>query len=252
MTRILVPAATLILVIVGLVSLAGWNRSREPRVRITLTERELRLATLSRESHGEDAGAQLRIDFTPREDPLDARNWLSEDRLRGIGFVFDVLPGAPEAADAYRRALPKIAWVALEYEGESWRAIERRRTTTQAQPSTPPLPFRHGLQPEPSRLVPVDAASDLQTLLLRYPERHLILRASIELVFVPPARGGPFVYGRIRHLIPPTVHVPRTLRAPLVGLAPGFAAPRYQIDVAVGPLGLPYVTAVRPLSTSTR
>lgn len=183
---------------------------------------------------------------TPREMPLDARNWLTDDRLREIGFVFDVMPGAPEAEDAYRRALPRLAWVAFEYNGPAWREIERQRALAAEHAD-----HRHGGAPEPSRLVPVDAAADAETLTGRYPTDHLIMRASIELVYVPPSRNGPIVYGRIRHLIPPTVSVPRALRPPLTGLGPTFGAPRFQVEIAVGRWGIPYVAAVRKLAAST-
>ena len=43
MRRIAIPAATLLIVVAGIVGLAGWNRSAEPRQVIELTERELSL-----------------------------------------------------------------------------------------------------------------------------------------------------------------------------------------------------------------
>jgi hypothetical protein len=245
MTRIAVPAVTLLLVVVGLVSIAGWNRSNEPRQRMTLTERELRLWMAVPQDGPDDPGVQLSLDYAERNNRLDARNWLTEDRLRAIGFVFDVMPSAPEAERTYGRALPRLAWVAFEYDGEAWRAIERQRAMTQAA-SNSQHDYRHGTPLQPSRLVPVDAAPDAETLLARYPNNHLILRASIQLIYVPPGRDGPLVYGVLRHVIPSRVHVPRDLRQPLIGL-PSGDVPRYEADLAVGTLGLPYVTAVRRL-----
>ncbi len=246
MTRIAVPAVVTLLVVVGLVSIAGWNTSREPLLQITLTERELRLWRAVPQDGQDDPGMQLSVDYAERNNRLDSRNWLTEDRLRAIGFAFDVMPGAPEAEHTYARALPRIAWVAFEYDGEAWRDIERQRQMTQTA-TEPPQDFRHGTMPQPSRLVPVDAAPDPATLIARYPRNHLVLRASIQLVYVPPGRDGPLVYGVIRHVIPSRVSVPRDLRQPLIGLPSSGRTPRYEADLAIGALGLPYVTAVRRL-----
>jgi hypothetical protein len=89
-----------------------------------------------------------------------------------------------------------------------------------------------------SRLVPVDASSDQETLLARYPTDHLILRAVIALGYVPPSRGGPVIYGWIRELIPPAITVPRELRGRLT-------SGRYDVDLAVGRLGIPYLVDIR-------
>jgi hypothetical protein len=237
MKRIAVPAVATLLMIVTLLVTYGWNRSGEPTIRLTLTERELPLSWAGRE---DERGVRFRIAQQGRYDPLDARNWLTEDRLRALGFAFDVMPGAPEAATAYARALPKAAWVALEYDGPSWREIERRRVLTE--------PSRHPDGPyESSRLVAVDASADGDALIARYPSGHLIIRASIQLGYRDANNRGPIVYGYIRHLIPDDLSVPHHLKHLLVNLPDrdNALSPRYEVDVAVGRLGLPYVTGVR-------
>jgi hypothetical protein len=237
MKRIAMPAAVALLTVVAFITLSGWNRSAPPRLQITLSERELRLWNMARSASGDDSGVQLRIEIQRRDDPLDARNWLTEERLRMLGFAFDVAPGAPEAEQTYTRRLPRIAWVAFELNGPAWRDIERRLALR------PDAPDRHGTVTDASRLVPVDASLDFDTLLARYPYGHLVLRASIDLGFVPPANKGPLVYGRIRNVIPSAVTVPRGLRDRFL---PRDAPPphHYGVDLAVGRLGIPYVTAI--------
>jgi hypothetical protein len=232
--RILVPGVITPAVVVSLLALASWNRSDAPRLRITLSERELP-ASVPTPNSGDDRGAQLRVAFQNRTDALDARNWLTEERLRALGFALDVMPGAPEAMSTYSRALPRVAWVAFEFNGNAWRELERRRVLESTRSEAPE---RHFMTTAGSRLVPVDASSDLETLLARYPSGHLILRAVIALGYVPPSRSGPLVYGWIRELIPPGITVPRELRGRLTG---GL----YDVDLALGRLGIPYVTDIR-------
>jgi hypothetical protein len=235
MTRVVVPALTAILSVVALIGVYGWNRSREPRLRITLTERELPVMW---SNPNDERGTQVRVEFERRVDPLDARNWLTESRLRAMGFAFDVMPGAPEADDTYNRALPRIAWVAFDYDGAAWRDIARIRALM-PRISEPPR------SEASSRLVPVDADRDLDVLVARYPSGHLILRAAIDLRYIGPAEKGPLVYGYIRHLIPDRMTVPRALADRLRDLPTRDAAPRYEVDVVLGRLGIPYVTDVR-------
>jgi hypothetical protein len=240
MTRIMVPGATALLVVVAFIALTGWNRSDDPLVRLTLTERELHLSHMPAADSDDDPGIQLRLDYARRDDPLDARNWLTDERLRAIGLGLNVMPTAPEAADTYGRSLPRLAWVAFEYEGDAWREVERRRALAPAPPHRPGEP-----RLEPSRLVPVDVAPDAATLRSKYPSGHLLLRASIKLGYVPPAERGPLVYGWIRQVIPATVHVPREFREVLAALPPPGDAPRYDVDLVVGRLGIPYIASVR-------
>jgi Domain of unknown function (DUF4824) len=251
MKRLLLPAIATLLAVVSLVALSGWNRSDAPRLRLTLTERELSLPYISA-TEDEDLGLQLRLLYAWRFEPLDARNWLTEERLRALGFALDVPPGAPEAREAYERALPRLAWVAFEYGGEAWRAIERQRALErERQIQMMPEASRHLARTEETRLVPVDADLDLDRLLMRYPHDHLIVRASIELGLS--SGPNPIIYGRIRHLVPSQIAVPRRLRGRLGGLsespapADAIIPPRYEVDVALGRLGVPYISDVRQI-----
>jgi hypothetical protein len=242
MTRIAIPALVVMMAVAAYVGAAGWNASGEPRLEITLTERELRLPRQAG-APGDDPGVRLRIAYEARYDPLDAFNWLPESRLREIGFSFHVPVGAPQAAEAYDHVPARMAWVAFEYDGPQWREIDRRRAlrSDNREPRPP--------SEAPSRLVPVDAGADFDQLRRRYASGHLILRGVIGLTYVSPENGGPLVHGTLREVVPHTVAVPHEFQTLLRDVRPrpvkGVTEPRYEVDVAVGRLGLPYVRAVR-------
>lgn len=249
MTRIAVPAAVVLMVVASIVGLSSWNRSAEPRQVIELTERELSLPFGYEDGLRDGAPLKLHLLAEYRTDALDARNWLSEERLRGLGFTIAVPAAAPEAAHTYRRVPPRLAWVALEYDGPAFQAIEQRRALErERQP-----PYRG--QPEPSRLVPVDAAPDFESLRARYPTGHLIVRAIIGLRYWGPSERGPLLFGTLDGIVPSTVAVPRDLREVLTGLPPRSSTgtdgphtlvpPRYVAEVASGPLGILYLRAIR-------
>jgi hypothetical protein len=240
--RVMVPAVLVLVTVAAFIGAAGWNQSGAPDLVVVLTERELPLAYVNA-APGDEPGARLRIAYQSRHDPLDARNWLPESRLRQIGFPFNVPVASPPAADAYDRVPPRVAWVVFEYDGPQWRDIERRRAITD--PGVMPVTAM------PSRLVPVDAGPDFDLLRTRYPDGHLIVRGVIGLAYVSAERGGPMLHGVLRDVVPPAVAVPFAFRETVAGLAEtasGAVEPRYEVELAVGSLGLPYVRALRPLA----
>jgi hypothetical protein len=244
MTRVAIPSLIVMLVVAGFIGVAAWNASTDPLLVITLTERELPLPARW-ESSEDESPLQLRIAYEGRYDPLDSRNWLPETRLREIGFSFHVPVGSPAAPQTYDHVPARHAWVVFEYDGPQWRETERRRALSDSEPRT----ARTLLQ---SRLVAVDAGPDFDRLRARYPSGHLILRGAIGLSYVSPGNGGPLVHGFIRELAPPHVAVPHAFRSLLDGMRPADpgqpAAPRYEIDIAIGRLGLPFVRSVRTKS----
>ena len=247
MTRVALPALLVLVTVAAFVGAAGWNRSGAPALAIVLTERELPLARANA-APGDDPGARLRLAFESRHDPLDARNWLPESRLREIGFPFNVPVASPQAPDAYRRVPPRVAWVVFEYDGPQSRDIARRREL--AETPTLPLPIM------PSRLVPVDAGLDFDRLLARYSSGHLIVRGVIGLSYVSAANGGPMLHGVLREVVPSVIAVPYASRGVVEGLSPtaesGAVEPRYEAELAIGSLGWPYVRSLRPLTRKTR
>jgi len=239
MTRVAFPALIVVVTVAAFVGAAGWNRSGDPAPAMVLTERELPIAYS--EAASGDPSTRLRIAYEYRHDPLDARNWLPESRLREIGFTFNVPVGSPQAVDTYRRVPPRLAWVVFEYDGPQWRDIERRRamTETAREPETTILP---------SRLVPVDAGLDLELLRARYPAGHLILRGVIGLSYVPASSGGPLLHGVLREVVPSALAVPYELRPLLDQLSSAEPSagpePRYEAELAVGRIGLPYISSL--------
>ena len=229
LTRILAPALLTLLLVVAFVALAGWNRTAEPAVRLTLTERELPRS--GARSSGDDPGLQLRFAFESRSEPLDSRNWLTDDRLMDLGFPLDVLPTAPNAARLFNHALPRLGWVVFEYNGELARDLERRRAMDPTRPR-----LDHETR---SRLVAVDAGGSFDALLKRYPADHLILRAAFRLGYVGPENKGPIVYAYISQLIPASVTVPRDLRPQIEH------GERYEVDLGVGRWGIPFIIGAR-------
>jgi hypothetical protein len=245
MTRIALPGITALLVVVALVGAASCNQAREPLSALTLTERELELND-SAGALREDAPRELKLNlrYQHRDSPLEERNWLTEDRLRGLGFSLDVPVGAPEAQERYGRQPPRVAWIAFEYDGPAWMEISRRLQRQQS-----PDSIRR--EADGSRLVAVDADLDVERLRQRHATGHLFVRAIIELVFGY-HQQAPLVYGRISSLTPSAVGVPHHFRPTLAGItrylgnpADRAPQPQYEVDLAIGSLGLPYVTDVR-------
>jgi hypothetical protein len=248
MTRIAIPALTVLLAVAAFVGLAGWNRSLESQPPLTLTERELVLPF--RPVNVDDgAGVQLQLQFEPRHEPLDARNWLPESRLRALGFTLNVPAGDPAAAEVYTKVPSRVVWVVLEYNGAAFQEVERRRALRRQSETW------FDRRP-PSRLVPVDAGLDVDALRARYRDGHLIVRGIVSLSYSSDA----LIYATLRGLVPARVTVPRALVPVLHGLVPRLAsddpadqrssaelAPRYEVDVAVGRLGIPFIRSIRRL-----
>jgi hypothetical protein len=251
MNRIAIPAATVLLVVVAIVGASLWNRTSAPRQVIELTERELSLPFGYEDGLRTGAPLRLHLQFEYRGDPLESRNWLSEDRLRAIGFTIAVPATSPDAEHTYRRVPPRVGWVAFEYDGPAFQAIEQRRALERKEAM-----WRGPL--EPTRLVPVDAGPDFATLRARYPSTHVVLRAVIGLHYLAPGDRGPLIYGTVQQIVPSTVSIPHQLREALSGLParPAVAEngsnshvpPRYAAEVASGPLGVLYLRAVRQIS----
>lgn len=247
--RLLVPLVSLFMMVIGLLVFAGWNRRQEVQ-RLTLTERELSLPW-QWQNGGLDDESELRllIGWERRDGPLDERSWLTEDKLGEMGFDFSTPIGDPRAERDYQRQLPRIAWVVLEYDGPAWREIEqRRRLKTEAPEPRFPL--------EPSHLVAIDAGADRAALSRRHTdERTLTVPAIFQLGWLTPDHGGPLVYGYVQRLVVNELTVPKRARGALADLRtprptrtgsdtnPG--PPRFEVDVAVGRLGFPWIAAVR-------
>lgn len=195
--------AGLIVVAANVFVWAGVARNRSATVqRIELTERELTLERLGEENSGID----LRLSFIAGPAGLNIQKQLGDSASHPVFVALEYAgPASERARKAYINANP-----------EYWRRVEATE----------------------SRLVPVDAARDPETLRSRYGPKYLIVRA----------RGW--------SLVPATVHVPLPLARKLSALARQPTAayfsqtpvdqlkPRYRVTVAFGTRYEPWVTAV--------
>ncbi len=249
MIRLAAAAVVLLASVLGLVGVAAWNRAGTEQL-ITLTERELALPWTWESGRDEGGGLRLRFEWQRRNDPDDARSWLTGDALGSLGLNTGVLPGTPGAADFYRRTLPRVAWVVFELDGPAWRVIEQRALVA-ARPESPSF-----VPVVASRLVPIDAGLDVEALRRRHPGPSIVvMRAVVDLVFTDRAGQGPIVWGLVARLVTDEVSVPPGLRDRLRGMSPGqpvegdpsSAGPRYEVDLAIGRLGVPWIRDVRRL-----
>ena len=244
MSRLVVAALVLLITVGGLFGAAAWNRGGDVQS-IVLTERELRLAW-NWPSDGPDA--RLRLQWQPRYEPQDARLWLTDLKLREIGFTTGVPAGAPEAELFYGRSLPRLAWVAFELNGPAWRLIEQRiAMRTAPDPANPTRPYRLAME---SRLVPIDAAVTPEPLRRRYANATVIVMpAVIRMRYRSTEKEGPSVWGEVESLVTSEITIPSRLRGHLPPPAKASDEwPRYEVDFRVGRLGAPWVEDIRLLS----
>jgi hypothetical protein len=238
MSRLVVAALVLLLTVGGLFGAAAWNRSGDVQA-IVLTERELALPW---GWPSDDTDARLRLQWQGRDEPQDARLWLTDMKLRELGFTMGVPAGAPEAERTYARSLRRLAWVAFELEGSAWKTIAERRMMS---------PRADERQPRnESRLVPIDAAASRDSLLRRYANTPVIvLPAVIQMRYRNRPTEGPLVWAEVTSLVAPDVSIPARLRGrlPPGPPDPDDDAPRYAVELRVGRLGAVWVEEIKPL-----
>ena len=284
-TRVAILAGALVIV-ANAVALTGvlYNRSGAPEATLVLTERELPLHSLHRES----TGVMLRLrwsaplqdpDLFPSQGTVPVRaEWFDQDKLEALGFDCSVDLDHPGAEQFYRKALPMEAYVVLEQDGEAWREHLSRleeRTLSKAREGDGEIEERLGGAIEAvrraerthSRLFAVDAGSDPLELRERYPDRSrfIVARAVVDLLYVgkPYIDDGtarwPRLRGRILRLTVGDIHVPAGLAAPLSALLERDAgtpplsgvrgeedgAPRYEATLRYGRRLEPWVESIR-------
>ena len=233
MMRLVVAAVVLVVTVLGLLGAAAWNGSVEAPA-ITLTERELQAWGNPAEETRE---LRLRLVYQHRRDPLDARTWLTEAKLAELGFAVAVPATAPEAERAYARTLPRLGFVALEFDGPAWQAIERQRALGRA--GAPD----DGSSPDASRLVPIDAGPDLETLRRRYQGQPVLVLPAVFGVRLNRPKEGAFLSGTLDRLVTEDVTGSIRLRGLLLGLPDRG---RYEAPVTIGRLGVPRIVDIRP------
>lgn len=214
-----------------------------------LSERELRQPYYYRNNR-DNSGLALDLSWRMEERARGrSASWLDRDKLRELGFDADLR--SPED-DRYRWALPREAWIVLEFDGPAHQAaIERcetELTEARARQAENPddaqreIALRNAerqLEEEResnSRLFAVDAGSDRHTLRQRYPDRagYLILPGRVDMYYL---RDEPM--GRIAGLDAGNLNVALEHRDAIV---PGG---KYAVTVAFGKRGEGWIVGAK-------
>jgi hypothetical protein len=268
----------LVVVVNGIV-LAGvrYNRSGEPDAVVELTERELRLEAPDQEN----SGVSLSLTLHREHEGLDrAFPWFDREKLEELGFDCRTPPEASDAGQRYHRALPRRAWVVLEYEGpawQAWRVAAKRRLgelaskARETSDGNDPVAFEaKRLAWEistGSRLFAIDAGSDPALLRRRHPDRRrcIITPALARIRLARDSDEGalrqPVLAGYVERLLTDSIQVPRDCRGVLASLGGSpreyyfsgkpekFSIPRYRVTLAYGRRHEPWVAAIHHLAT---
>ena len=293
-----VAAACGLIVVTNLAILAaaGWNRRGEPTVELLLTERELTMPVARQDK---DTGLELSLVMTHEPPGVLRRTarwkryelssvdygWLDHAKLLELGFRIDLDPTHPDAAEHYSHAMPRRAYVVLEYDGEAWnrwisgreqqvRQLRREVKEGTVEPSglanaEAVLAVDRTMR---SRLFPVDAGIDADSLQRRYSDRrrHTVVAGLLRPKVVQRTNGEPTLSGEVLDLVVSRVHVSRELRRHLEAFLPedtwdeveererkkaesGWPSPtppRYRAILAVGRRNEPWLVTVTTLETT--
>ena len=226
-----------LLILTNTVVLAGvaYNRSGEPDVEITLTEREVPVSFGAFGRRDEDTGLAVRLRWqSPNMRWRSYRHesgpaWFDQAKLEALGYDCSIPLSNPDAGLYYDRQLSREVYVVLEYEGQAWTAWlkewERDLVFAAAQVATGKASqkdldkhrevYEH-LPKSAARLVVIDVGNDPVQLRQRYSELHrfIITRAQVRLMFVRDSKSETgerypaHLQGHVTHLLSGDVHVP--------------------------------------------
>lgn len=276
MKRRYLYGALVLVVLVNVLVLAGVmrNRSGAPDALLTLSERELPLAgTFYRR---ENSGVSLWLNVNSA---VEERDWFDEKKLSELGFSLEHMEDS-DYRDVYR-ALPKKAWVVLEYNGEAWQRFRQRQLEEIA---ALPLKQQQGkLTPEAaarqkqeklfqltvaSRLFAVDAGLDTGDLRRRYADkgRYVIVPAQVRMQVDWRKNSEKRLRGRIHNILVEQIHVPLQFHESLESLSgkttihPGYtyynpkapARVRYKVVVAFGKRLEPWIKAIEKIDEDAK
>lgn len=244
-----IAAAAAVLAANAFALLHAWqNRTGTLDTEITLTQRELP-ATLS--SVEDDSSVSLflqwRSSFGLGSDAED--EWLSEAKLRELGFDLSVPASDPHAVEFYQRQRRRRAFIAIEYEAPAWqRRMELLQKAMEAKPERANMP---GSPERISHLTPTDAALDAVQLRARHPgsEHVIILPATIGIqadrfhYMDQKNQPKPRVSGYISD-IPQTIHVPLPFSQEFRTRIRAAGPTPYRVRLRYGPFHEPWVVGV--------
>ena len=257
---------------IAVLSGVAYNRSGDPKTRITLTEREL---PLRYDVFEENSGMALRLAWRVLPAEEDERPypgwgfpaWLTAEKLRALGFALDKDPGSDENRNRTQEPIPKEVFIVLEQEGAPYRETVARAERALAREEGP---YRANggdkrlrenfeaaqkrLQREcttESRLFAVDAGRDPAGLRRTYADRERFIIAK---GLVKPAYHYEDkvkrVRGTILRLSVEGIHVPLAHRgvfdAVLAEEKPrdaSFIPPRYRVELAFGRRFEPWIVS---------
>jgi hypothetical protein len=276
-------AGLAIIVTTNVIALAGvaYNRTGEPEATIELTERELAMPYRYRMLK-ENTGLGLQIKCR-----LEGNNyygygncngmpkWFSREKLIELGFELQPLKeqGDWRRHYAIEKELPRKAFIVLEYDGAAYqKTLAKAEQELDAQlqlldnnPDKEEFGNRvkaardrlEGEQLYFSRLFAIDAGPDRIQLRKTYPDnsRYLIMQATVRPGWSGNGKGKEGEWkGRITRLLVNTINVPLEHRAifePLeddqVSRNQNKLTPRYQVSLAFGKRGEPWVIGVKDL-----
>lgn len=224
------------LVLTNAVVLAGvaYNRSGEPDVEITLTEREVPVSLETVGPRDEDTGLALHLRWqNPNLRWHSSQHesgpvWFDQAKLETLGYDCSIPPSDPAAALYYNRQLPREVYVVLEYGGQAWadwlKAWEQDLTDAAAKVVTGIRSqkdldehrkvYEH-LPNTAARLVAIDVGRDATQLRQQYsePHRFIIARAQVRLAFregktESGERHPAHLRGYVTHVLTEEIHVP--------------------------------------------
>lgn len=276
-----------VVLITNIVILAGvvYNRSGATPTAITLTEREMTIAS----SGEENTGRALRVQWQqPHIRGLEQREgpeWFDQAKLEAVGYDCHVSPTDPNAEQFYQKALPRKAYMVLEYDGAAWvtwlkewehdldwTADRVRRGKRSEESLNKEKELSERVKQTASRLVAVDIGWDPAQLRRQYPDpaQFIIAPALVELQYIRTdaqksgPRRAPFLRGVVSELLVDEIHVSLEHRAILdqiqredkqkprqwsrFGQLPeGVDQPRYGVTLRYGKRQEPWIVTVEKL-----
>ncbi len=267
MNRLLLWMTVAIILVTNAFVLAhvAHNRTGEPEAVITFTEREAHL------SYGTEENSGLALHLVWQQDrPWIDRDpgWFNQAKLESLGFDCSVSLTDLSAEQFYEKALPRMAYVVLEFDGTSWDdffAKEKARLLSESSKGHNIKEELEDLGKRDSRLIPIDVGNDATRLRGSYPDRtrFLIAPAEVRLVFMREVVGGarkyskPFIYGHVS-LLNRETHVPVEFRGWLDQLRNAEQStgrknrmnegPRYSVTLHYGRSYEPWVVGIKPLT----
>lgn len=277
--QILLASGGALVLLVNVIVLAGvaWNRSGEPEAMLRLSERELDLPSLWRDS-GEDSGLALSLSWRVVPEPPDSEKespypqaaysqtrWLDAERLARLGFDVSDRPDA-DFPRRYHGSAREV-WLALELDGPAHARSVARAASLLAEANTKlaehPDDGEHQqrvrdaaqhhkqVRDEWSRLIAIDADLDPDALRARHPDRQQIavVHGRVRAIWHQPhqqAHRGRW-RGYIEAISIDSIHVPLAMREsfePLLAKRDAEQPKRFNVTLAYGKRREPWITEV--------